>query len=113
MAHSGYLPKFFAARSRYDTPTYGILLSASGILVVVWLNLDDVLELLNLAYALSSLLEFAAFLTLRARHPHLRRPFRVPLSFLGCVLLLTPAALVTLCFLLVPLIYHEWTKLLF
>lgn len=66
MAETGLLPKIFMYRSRYDTPTVGILASAIGILIVVWIkDLGDVLELLNLAYAMSVIIEWCAFLAMR------------------------------------------------
>ncbi len=53
----------------------------------------QIVELLNIVYCLAELLEFAAFIYLRAKAPHLRRPFKVPLPTWGCVLMLTPATM--------------------
>lgn len=53
----------------------------------------QIVELLNIVYCLAELLEFVAFVHLRIKAPHLRRPFRVPLPTWACVLMLTPATL--------------------
>ena len=52
MADRGYLPKIFATRSRYGTPTYGILLGLTIVLLVSTTELDSIIELLNFNYAM-------------------------------------------------------------
>jgi len=90
MAERGFLPSFFAHRSKYGTPTVGILMSASGVLFVAVNGFGRIVEMLNFLYCLAALLEFAAFLVLRLRQPDTHRGFRIPLPFWGCCLMLLP-----------------------
>jgi len=76
MAERGLLPAFMAKRSKFGTPPYGIALSAMGIVGLVLLKFDEIIELLNFLYCFSQLIGFAAFIKLRVDHPHLYRPFR-------------------------------------
>lgn len=87
------LPRRLAERSEYDTPTYPLLLSAGIILAASFVEMEEIIELLNFLYCLAELTEFAAFLWLRHTKPHLERPFKVPLSDTGCALGLLPAVL--------------------
>lgn len=77
MAERGMLPKMFAMRSRYGTPTVGILLSSTGVIIMCFtFQFEKVVEYLNYAYCLAELLEFAAFIYLRIRAPQVSRPYR-------------------------------------
>merc|ERR1712129_167155 len=60
------------------------------------------MEMLNGVYCLAELLEFAAFLQLRRRHPNLRRPYKVPLGFWGCTVLLAGPSIMCLLLLIQP-----------
>lgn len=42
MSERGMLPEFFAVRSRHGTPTAAILFSASGVLLLSWMNFSQV-----------------------------------------------------------------------
>eukprot|EP00051_Salpingoeca_urceolata_P013533 m.169981 g.169981 ORF g.169981 m.169981 type:complete len:495 (-) comp17819_c0_seq3:62-1546(-) len=90
MAERGMLPLVFAKRSRFGTPTAGILLGAAFLSVCALLSLSEIIELLNLLYCFAALLEFAAFLWLRFQRPELDRPLRLPLSNVTCVVMLLP-----------------------
>lgn len=52
MADRGYVPKIFSTRSRYGTPTYGILLGLSIVLLMSVTELESIIELLNFNYAM-------------------------------------------------------------
>ena len=94
MAERGMLPRIFAARSRYDTPYVGIIASASGILLLGFFDFTSVVDMLNLLYVGSIVVEFAAWLVLRRRHvrdEHSASVFRIKASTPVCVLMLTPA----------------------
>jgi amino acid transporter len=108
MAERGFLPAVFARRSRYGTPTAAIAASALGVAAMAWFDFLEIVQLLNVVYCLAEVLEFAAFLRLRATRPDLRRPFRVPLSTAGCVAMLTPAFLLLAFMLLAPIALGEW-----
>ncbi|CAL4914614.1 unnamed protein product [Urochloa decumbens] len=80
MADLGLLPAVFARRAtRFRTPWVAIAASAAVTLAVSFLGFDDVVATANFLYGLGTLLEFAAFLWLRASQPDLKRPYRVPL----------------------------------
>ena len=65
MAERGYLPEVFKYRSKYGTPTAGIVVGTVVIISFGWADFGQLLELLNANYALSLLLEYAAFVKLR------------------------------------------------
>ena len=65
MADRGLIPKLFCKRSRFGTPTNGILLGTLVIIAMGVANFDQLVEMLNFAYAIAMLLEFAAFIKLR------------------------------------------------
>ena len=90
MAERGFIPKCFSERSRHGTPTYGIVLAAGVIVVLGAADLDKLIEMLNFNYSIALLLEYAAFIKLRLAHPHLARPWRVPLGTVGCAVALVP-----------------------
>jgi amino acid transporter len=76
MAQRGYLPKCFGARSRYGTPSVGILLSSLGLVPMLIFNFMQLVQFLNAAYCLAELLEFAAFVYLRIKQPNLPRAYK-------------------------------------
>ncbi len=89
MADRGILPAVMSTRSAHDTPIYGILLSAGGVLCLGWMSFGEVVAMLNLLYCYGQVIEFAAFLHLRVVRPDLPRPFRVPIGTVGMSLLLS------------------------
>lgn len=66
--------------------------------------LVQIVELLNIVYCLAELTEFAAFLHLRRKAPHLRRPFKIALPTWGCFLMLTPATALLLALIAQPIL---------
>ncbi|KAM1531393.1 hypothetical protein FF1_005481 [Malus domestica] len=88
MADIGFLPKFFALRSkRFNTPWVGIVLSTVITLGVSFMNFTDIVSSANFLYSLGMLLEFSAFLWLRRKSPTLKRPFQVPMRMPGLVIM--------------------------
>ena len=80
MAELGLLPAVFASRATLSgTPWVAIAASTAVTLAVSFLSFDDVVATANFLYSLGTLLEFAAFLWLRATRADLKRPYRVPL----------------------------------
>ena len=67
-AEHGYLPKCFKARSKYGTPTAGIITNTLVIIAFGSADFGQLLELLNCTYAISLLMEYAAFVKLRIFH---------------------------------------------
>jgi amino acid transporter len=65
MADRGLIPKIFCRRSRFGTPTYGILVGTFVIFCLGVADFDALVEMLNFAYSISLLMEFAAFIKLR------------------------------------------------
>jgi amino acid transporter len=90
MADRGHVPKLFSIRSKHGTPTYGIVLGIAVIVVMGTSDLSTLIEILNFNYALSLLMEYCAFIKLRISEPDLERPFRIPLSTTGCIIMLIP-----------------------
>lgn len=80
MADLGLLPVVFSRRAaRTGTPWVAIAVSTVVTIVVSFLCFDDVVATANFLYSLGTLLEFASFLWLHAKHPAMKRPYRVPL----------------------------------
>jgi amino acid transporter len=100
MADLGLLPAVFARRAaRTGTPWVAIVASTAVTIAVSFLGFDDVVATANFLYSLGTLLEFASFLWLRAKHPELKRPYRVPLplpALAAAVMLLAFSALLAL-----------------
>ena len=65
MGDRGLIPKLFTKRSRFGTPTNGIVLGTIVIIAVSVADFDQLVEMLNFAYSLAFLMEFAAFVKLR------------------------------------------------
>eukprot|EP00898_Chlorokybus_atmophyticus_P002314 jgi/Chlat1/3083/Chrsp21S03331 len=91
MAERGMLPAIFAKRSRHGTPTLAILCSASGIVLLSFLSFEQIVMLVNIWYCMAALLEYAALVWLRIKAPGMARPFKIPLSTTGVVLMVIPA----------------------
>ena len=91
MADRGHIPSLLSKRSRHGTPTNGILLGTIVIVVMSVSRLDTLIEMLNFNYALSLLMEYAAFVKLRIDQPELERPYKIPLGTVGSILLILPA----------------------
>jgi len=90
MAERGYLPKIFAKRSKFGTPTTGIIVGTTVILSLGTAEFGQLLELLNCVYALSLLMEYAAFVKLRLYHKDMQRPYRIPIPDWAAVLIALP-----------------------
>lgn len=65
MADCGLIPKKFCKRSRFGTPTNGILVGTFVIFCLGVVDFELLVEMLNFAYSVSLLMEFAAFVKLR------------------------------------------------
>mmetsp|Transcript_5955 Transcript_5955/g.8361 ORF Transcript_5955/g.8361 Transcript_5955/m.8361 type:complete len:627 (-) Transcript_5955:35-1915(-) len=97
MADRGMLPAVLGRRSRFETPTEGILLSAVGIVCLCWMTFDQVIDMLNLLYCYGQAIEFLAFLQLRRARPDIARPYRIGVGFYGmCFMLFCPLVFIVL-----------------
>ncbi len=65
MAERGHLPKVFATRSKFGTPTVGIFVGICVIVIMSMADFSQLVELLNFNYAIALLMEYAAFVKLR------------------------------------------------
>jgi len=84
MADLGHLPSLFAARApTFDTPWVSITVMGAIALGMSFLSFDSIVAVTNFLYSLGMLLEFAAFVWLRAKRPDLPRPYRVPMGTAG------------------------------
>ena len=87
MADRGLLPKVLSHRNQYGAPTYGVIMSAMGVLCLIPFSFAEVVQLLNLLYCLGQIIEFAAFVKLRVSKPDLHRPFVAPGGLAGAFVL--------------------------
>lgn len=90
MAELGMIPAIFARRSRHGTPTYSILCSAAGVVVLSFMSFQEIIEFLNFLYGLGMLAVFAAFVKLRFKDPDLPRPYRIPLGSAAAAAMCVP-----------------------
>lgn len=67
-AERGHIPNVFTKRSKYGTPTYGIIFNTLVIIVFSCADFGQLLQLLNSVYAMALLMEYAAFVKLRLYH---------------------------------------------
>ena len=67
-AEHGYLPQIFKTRSKYGTPTAGIVFNTIIIILFSCADFGQLLQLLNSVYAMALLMEYAAFVKLRLFH---------------------------------------------
>ncbi|KAL3722742.1 hypothetical protein ACJRO7_035019 [Eucalyptus globulus] len=96
MAERGMLPEFFAKRSRYGTPLFGILFSASGVIMLSWLSFQEIVAAENFLYCFGMIMEFVAFVKLRVKHPAASRPYRIPVGTVGSILMCIPPTMLLL-----------------
>ncbi|WOL13281.1 putative polyamine transporter [Canna indica] len=88
MADLRLLPKIFASRSKwFGTPWAGILASSLITLAISFMSFNNIINSANFLYSLGMLLEFASFLWLRKKAPHMSRPYLVPLRLPGLVVM--------------------------
>jgi hypothetical protein len=67
-AERGHIPNIFTKRSKYGTPTVGIIFNTLVIIVFSCADFGQLLQLLNSVYAMALLMEYAAFVKLRLYH---------------------------------------------
>ena len=107
MAENGTLPKVLATRNASGVPVYGVIMSASGVILIVCMTFSDVMDIMNMLYCLGQLIEFAAFIYLRYRYPHMDRPYTVPINLVGMSLML----LLPIIFIFIIMSFSSYTCL--
>ncbi|GAX81476.1 hypothetical protein CEUSTIGMA_g8905.t1 [Chlamydomonas eustigma] len=112
MAERGFLPRFLGGRSKHDTPTLAIILSSLGVMGLATFDFVSIIELLNAIYCLAELLEFAAFIWLRIKAPHLPRPYRIPLPTWALCIMLLPATALLVTVIALPFLKLDYTTML-
>ncbi|XP_042513241.1 probable polyamine transporter At3g13620 [Macadamia integrifolia] len=86
MADLGFIPRFFAVRSKwFNTPWVGIVLSSAITLAISFMDFTNIISSANFLYSLGMLLEIASFIWLRKKYPKLDRPYKVPMGIPGLV----------------------------
>ncbi|XP_043692197.1 probable polyamine transporter At3g13620 [Telopea speciosissima] len=86
MADLGFIPKFFAVRSKwFNTPWVAIVLSSAITLAISFMDFTNIIASANFLYSLGMLLEIASFIWLRKKYPKLDRPYKVPMRIRGLV----------------------------
>jgi amino acid transporter len=89
-AQRGHLPKFVSRKSVNGAPYIAILFSFVGMVFLVSLPLDSIVEITNGINSMALTLEASALVWLRVKSPDLVRPYRVPIDnvwLLGLVML--------------------------
>mmetsp|Transcript_23035 Transcript_23035/g.32449 ORF Transcript_23035/g.32449 Transcript_23035/m.32449 type:complete len:638 (-) Transcript_23035:38-1951(-) len=108
MANQGFVPKILAKRTaRFHAPSNAIMVGTFVVICMGVADFEALVEMLNFNYAMSLLVEYAAFVTLRYRHSNQNNrsgefekiPYSVPLPNLGIILIVTPA-----CFMIIFLL---------
>ena len=107
MSECGWLPIAVGIRSSHGTPSLGITLSVLAVILQSGLGFMDIIKYLNVVYCIAQLLEFGAFLVIRYYHPMLKRPFRVPLGFKSCCVMLIPPTILMSTVMLLPFVERE------
>uniref|UniRef100_A0A0D9VUI3 Polyamine transporter PUT1 n=1 Tax=Leersia perrieri TaxID=77586 RepID=A0A0D9VUI3_9ORYZ len=95
MADLGLLPSAFSLRAPFfNTPWVSILATSAIALAMSFSSFDTIVASANFLYSLGMLLEFAAFVWLRAKSPAMPRPYAVPLpgAKANAALCLVPSA---------------------
>ncbi|KAL7208430.1 hypothetical protein ACSBR1_030221 [Camellia fascicularis] len=88
MADLGVVPRVLGERSKwFNTPWVGILIPTLVALAVSYMDFTNIISTVNFLYSLGMLLEFASFLWLRRKMPRKKRPYRVPMSLPGLMIM--------------------------
>ncbi len=102
MAERAMLPSALAARhARFATPWKAILLNSLGVALLIPFSFQELIEVDMLLYAAALILEFAALIWLRVKHPEMPRPYRVPFGIAGVIALSLPP--IALCLISIAL----------
>ena len=108
MADLGWLPQWFATQSKHETPIVGLSLALVIVFGMLPFEFIDILQYLNVVYACAELLEFAAFLNLRYHYGDVPRPFKIPLGFTGCCILMIAPFCFLLSIIALPFVSGRW-----
>jgi amino acid transporter len=95
MADDQLLPRWFCSlHPRFGTPYVSILVSSAIVSILVLFTFSDLVVMDIILYGAGLFLEFLALLILRVREPDRPRPFRIPLSTPGLiVMIILPTAI--------------------
>jgi amino acid transporter len=102
MAERAMLPRALADRhARFATPWKAILANSIGVAALIPFSFQELIEVDMFLYAAALILEFAALIWLRVKHPEMARPYRVPFGIAGVIALSIPP--VALCLISIAL----------
>jgi len=106
MAEDGFLPAAITKRHpKYDTPYVAIIVCAVIYSFFTLSAFSSLVVIDVIVYAASLLLEFAALIALRVYEPRMKRPVRVPGSWVGlAVVTLLPTGVLALA------LYSTWVE---
>lgn len=95
LADDGYLPAAIAKiHPKYGTPVNSIILCCLICSVFIFGPFQSLVAIDVTIYAMALMIEFAALIALRKRHPELERPYRVPGGWVGVITITILPALV-------------------
>ncbi|MBM2802708.1 MAG: family permease [Deltaproteobacteria bacterium] len=102
MAERAMLPRALAARhASFATPWKAILVNSIGVAALIPFSFQELIEVDMFLYAAALILEFAALVWLRVKHPEMPRPYRVPFGLAGVIAISLPP--VALCLISIAL----------
>jgi amino acid transporter len=102
MAERAMLPRALAARhASFATPWKAILVNSIGVAALIPFSFQELIEVDMFLYAAALILEFAALVWLRVKHPEMHRPYRVPFGLAGVIAISLPP--VALCLISIAL----------
>jgi amino acid transporter len=88
MGDDKLLPAMFCTlHARFKTPYISIIASSVVVSALILFTFSDLIIMDIILYGAGLALEFVTLVILRAREPHIRRPFRIPLGKTGLILL--------------------------
>jgi amino acid transporter len=98
MGEDGYLPRaLLKVHPRYGTPWVALVVSSAIYTVFILGPFQSLVVVDVTIYAAALLLEFAALIAFRIKHPAMKRPFRIPGGWLGiAVVTILPVAVIGL-----------------
>jgi len=111
MAELGQMPVIFMQRNSAGVPVLSLFISIAMVgllLAICGKDLSAAMAISNGVYCMCEIVEYFAFLYLRWYHDGLKRPWRIPLGFTGCVFLLIPSFLLSVMMIVAPFFIGEW-----
>lgn len=106
------VPALAHLHPKYHTPVWSLVFNSLGVALFIFLPFQQLVQIDNLLYSLSLLLEFGALVWLRIKEPDTERPYRIPLGTKGLIAFSVPPCLLCLLSVFYTLLYSNFTVIL-